>query len=199
MSYHIREDYAPRLDNDQSDERGMDDRCQDEVYAMASRMAANNGHQSVLDVGCGGGFKLMKYFSHLRTRGLDLEPNFSFVCKKWPEREWALGDLSATVPGFDLLIASDIIEHLVDPDELVGFIKRCSPKEAIISTPNRDCLAEWSHAGPPRNSAHVREWSSAEFREYMDEHFEVMHHQFPSADQREYSTQYVTVRMKNAA
>lgn len=192
----IRQDYTPRLDNHPSDERGQTDACQDDVYRAARQAMDDNALMSVLDVGCGGGFKLMKYFHDVRTLGLDLEPNFSFVCEKWPNREWGVGDLSATVAGFDLLIASDIIEHLADPDELLGFIERAQPKVAVISTPNRDNLADWTWPGPPRNTCHVREWSAPEFAQYIGQRFDILEHYFPDPSRRDVSTMWTVVRCR---
>lgn len=196
MSYCIREDYTPRLDNEPSDERGKTDTCQDEVYAAGKKLVDQHALTSVIDVGTGGGFKLLKYFCDLQTLGLDVEPNVSWLKTNYPEREWESVPLSGERPGFDLLICADVIEHLVEPDELLGFIERSKPKFAIISTPNRDNLQEWSWAGPPRNTCHVREWSSAEFAEYIGQRFEIIAHWYPDASRRDFSTQYVVVKCR---
>jgi 2-polyprenyl-3-methyl-5-hydroxy-6-metoxy-1,4-benzoquinol methylase len=149
-----------------------------------------------VDVGTGGGYKLMKYFSDVRTLGLDLEPNVSWLKDKMPDREWAEVPLSESAPGFDLLICADVIEHLVDPDELLGFIERSKPKFAIVSTPNRDNLLECFAAGPPRNTCHVREWSSAEFAEYLGQRFEILSHTYPDPARRDVSTMWVIMKCR---
>lgn len=43
---------------------------------------------------------------------------------------------------FDLIICSDVIEHIEDPDILLNYIKSFAGKETyiIISTPERDIL-----------------------------------------------------------
>ena len=52
-----------------------------------------------------------------------------------------MGDFSQNdVPKADLVIASDVVEHLVDPDEMLQFISRIGPKFVVISTPDRDLL-----------------------------------------------------------
>src|SRR5271154_7067974 len=133
----MREDYTPRLSNDEADERGRTDACQDEVYAYARKLMDDNGLTSIMDIGTGGGFKLMKYFSDKVTLGTDIEPNLSWVKDKYPDRHWMQSDFSATdmtgslLVGFDVIICADVIEHLVDPDALLAFIKRCKPKYII--------------------------------------------------------------------
>jgi len=202
MPYFIREDYTPRLDNDFDDERGRKDECQDEVYKEAKHLADAHGLKSVLDIGTGGGFKLMKYFPNRTTLGIDLPQTIEWVKQVYPERngrEWKTIPLDGEAPqGYDLIIAADIIEHLPDPDQLLNFIVRCKPKYIVISTPNRDNLAEHSWAGPPRNLSHVREWSAAEFRQYMDQWFQIEKHIFPNPERRDYSTMWVIGKIKDA-
>ena len=70
---------------------------------------------------------------------------------------------------FDLIIVSDVIEHLVNPDKLLDYIKQHSNRDTyiIVSTPERDVIHGKKSIGPPRNRAHVREWNRTEFRNYF--------------------------------
>lgn len=198
MSYCIRPDYTHRLDNELSDERDKLDECQDDVYAAAKKLAVMRGYESVMDIGTGGGYKLLKHFGEFHTLGLDVEPNVSWLKEKYPDRQWAEIPFTQTAPTLDLIICADVIEHLVNPDELLDFIKRCQPKEVVISTPNRDNLQEWSWAGPPRNTCHVREWSASEFRHYITESgFEISEHIYPDPSRRDHSTMWVVAKVKD--
>jgi hypothetical protein len=46
----------------------------------------------------------------------------------------------------------------------------------IISTPERDAVAGKNDYGPPRNTAHYREWNVAEFNEYVSRWFKIEEH-----------------------
>ncbi len=187
MAYFIKDGYTERLDNEACDQREAEDECQNEVYAYA---AALPDVKSVLDVGTGSGFKLMKYFRDVYTMGLDVEPNLSWLKRKYPDRDWMQVDLAtAGETGFDLLICSDVIEHFPDPEVLLGFIARCDARLLVISTPDRDALHEVFWNGPPRNPCHCREWSSEEFAQYMGSKFEILDHVLPK--KKDYSTQWV--------
>lgn len=195
MNYFIKDGYTERLNNDPSDERGRTDECQDDVYRVALDLMNAHDLNSVMDVGTGGGFKLLKYFADRETLGIDLPLAVEWLKIQYPQKKWEAVPLSGTITGVDLIIASDIIEHLVDPDELLGFIERSAPRFAVISTPNRDNMPH-SWDGPPRNSAHVREWSSAEFAMYIGSRFEILDHIYPHADCRDLSTMWVIVRVR---
>ncbi len=194
-TYCIKDGYTIRPENDFSDEKGRTDECQDDVYSAACELAKTNGFESVLDIGTGGGFKLLKYFREKRTLGIDLEPNIEWVRTEYPDREWSTVPLTGKAPeGFDLIIAADVIEHLLDPDELLDFIAACKPKAIVISTPNRDNLQGMFADGPPKNLSHVREWTGPEFREYLSRWFEIDTHWMPPPNQTNYSTMYIVGR-----
>ena len=198
MTYCIKPGYMIRAENDFDNEIGRTDECQNEVYAKAKVLVDEHGFDSVLDIGTGSGFKLMKFFRDKLTLGIDLEPTIEWVKQEHPERNWATISLECEHPpiGYDLVIAADVIEHLLDPDQLLNFIARCKPKLAIISTPNRDNLQGMFADGPPKNLCHVREWTAPEFREYLSQWFEILEHWIPEPNQTNYSTMYIVGRLK---
>lgn len=67
-----------------------------------------------------------------------------------------------------MIVCADVVEHLLNPDPCVGFIKRHLDADgfAYISTPERERLY-----GPDMNKSghrnHVREWSKNEFAAYL--------------------------------
>ena len=81
-------------------------------------------------------------------------------------------------------ICSDVVEHVLDPDELISFINQIDFKHLILSTPDRDIVQalqkSWGRDvkqhGPPYNIMHVREWSFEEFNRYISMSFEVEEH-----------------------
>ena len=150
-----------------------EDQYQNEVYRYARELFDGHGMKSVLDVGCGSGFKLMKYFSDAYTTGMEVEPTLSMVKEKYPDRRWLNAD--TLVLRHDLLICSDVIEHLEDPDALLQLIWRIKPSLIVISTPARELIPGADQSGPPRNIHHTMEWSREEFRRYIGEAFAIDH------------------------
>jgi hypothetical protein len=96
------------------------------------------------------------------TIGVDVAETCALLQKRYPDRQWGISDFSAAkTPKADLVIASDVIEHLADPDALLHFlhyIVRIAPCYVVISTPDRNLLRSGTHNnGPPFNPAHLRE------------------------------------------
>jgi SAM-dependent methyltransferase len=149
-----------------------EDEYQDEVYQFARENLT-----TVVDIGCGSGFKLVKYFRHLSTVGVDVPETCSWLRKRYPTRIWKEADCALNF-GYeiDLVISSDVIEHLVNPDELLDTIDRIRPRYAILSTPDRNLLRVSTHNGPPLNSLHMREWSFSEFQAYIRDRFDLLEH-----------------------
>jgi SAM-dependent methyltransferase len=179
--YFIKQGYEIRPENVFFDDTPLTDEYQDEVYQYARLIADRDQLRSICDIGCGSGFKLLKYFSERETLGMDLPPTVAWLKAAHPDRRWcdALIEYD-TISGYDLAIASDMIEHLVNPDTLLDFIERSQFKRAIISTPERDKLAKGRN-GPPHNCHHIREWNSAEFVSYIGSRFKIEQHQVSKA------------------
>ena len=183
-TYYIRKGYTTRERNEAFDDTPYTDEFQNPVYLEARRILEENNYNGVVDIGCGSGFKLLKYFSDRQTCGIDITPTVNWLRAKYPFRMWLAVPLTrATNFGnsFQMAIASDIIEHLPDPDLLMTFIAAANFQRAIISTPERDLLAEafpnvHSKNGPPTNKHHVREWNQQEFEKYISHHFEIEAH-----------------------
>ena len=183
-TYCIRKGYTIRGKNEAFDDTPYTDEFQNDVYLEARRVLAENDYRGIVDIGCGSGFKLLKYFSDVHTVGIDITQTVKWLRAKYPFRIWLDTSLHKEMnfgPQFEMAIASDMIEHLIDPDLLMNFIHSAKFKRAIISTPERDLLAEafpniHSFNGPPTNKHHVREWNSAEFQKYISQFYEIERH-----------------------
>lgn len=130
---------------------------------------------------------MITYLGEYETLGLELQENIDLLKQKHPERQWQLSDFSVD-PNIntDLIICSDVIEHIVDPDELLEYIKSMKFKYLIISTPDRGLLYRpWSRGniGPPSNKAHIREWAFKELADYISKHFNVIDHRVTNMHQ----------------
>jgi len=186
VSYFISDEYQARVhaQQDFEGESHVKDEYQDEVYSVAHGLAKKFQATTILDVGCGGGFKLMKFFKDYDTTGVDLQPAIDRLKVKYPDRKWA----TTVEPRYtaDIVICSDVIEHVDEPDALCDFIKSVKPKFVVLSTPDRDLVCAHhgqSPLGPPRNPTHVREWNFKEFEAYISSHFNVIYEFYSKKEQ----------------
>jgi len=183
--YCIHENYISRNEFVTCEQIGHTDQFQDEVYASARKVCVENGYKTVLDIGCGSAYKLVKYFRDKKFVGLDLEPNLTHIKNKYPLYDFRLSDFNnPPKESFDLVICSDVIEHLLEPDDLLRFISQIDFKHLVISTPERLAIQKLQRSfgweveenGPPHNLMHVREWSFSELRDYLSKWFDIESH-----------------------
>lgn len=159
------------------------------VYKYCADLIKKTGANRIIDVGCGVGRKLERLhrrFPELEIVGIDQEDPIQTCRKHYSFGRWIVDDLENPGPEVaglraDLVVCSDVIEHMLDPDVLLDYLRaRCKPGgRMVISTPDRERLH-----GPGKLAAgqrdHVREWSAMELAAYMDsrkfrtiEHFHV--------------------------
>ena len=203
--YHIKRFYQARTSYHHWDDTELEDEWQLEVYLHALGLMKKNNFNSIVDIGCGSAYKLMTYFNEHETLGIEIKETFDFLKKTYPDKDWLEAGSDATKNlTTDVVICSDVIEHLVDPDELLDFIKSISAKYIILSTPDRSlvyqkwkryslaflCQGFW---GPPANEAHLREWAFKEFYNYISEQFDVVDHRVTNLAQ---ATQMIICHLK---
>jgi len=145
------------------------------VYAWARELIRSRNIRSAVDVGCGPAvkFEALVVPEVQRAIGID-QPHIIDYCRKTysPERYFA-DDLEAPTLELEatagLVICCDVIEHLMDPDILLAYLKRLAAPDTLIliSTPDRDAV-RGPGALSPANADHVREWTAPEFRAYLD-------------------------------
>jgi SAM-dependent methyltransferase len=192
-NYCIYDGYVHRTEFTTCEQMEHTDQFQDEVYQAARKLCVENGHKTVLDIGCGSAYKLVKYFRDKKFVGLELEPNLSFIREKYPLYDFRESNFNdPPKEDFDLVICSDVVEHVLDPDELLRFIEKICFKRLVLSTPDRDVIQILQRSfgwdvkkdGPPHNVMHVREWSFEEFNHYVSQFFDI-EEQFRTPIQKE--------------
>jgi 2-polyprenyl-3-methyl-5-hydroxy-6-metoxy-1,4-benzoquinol methylase len=160
--------------------RSKDDslKRQKNVYDLASSLVQNEEKLAVLDLGCGNPVKLLTSFPKLdRAFGIDFpEKILSIATAANGSNHKFLGydldDLIDLKEKFDLVICSDVIEHVNDPDMLLENAKRHMDDESIlvISSPEKRTTNEI-------NYLHVREFTFEELSALLCANdFEIIEH-----------------------
>lgn len=155
------------------------DRAQLAIYRYASDIAATDpAVRTVLDWGCGSGYKLIKLFAGYDTLGVDVDYRLPTLQRRYPRRKWAVVPVPAIA---DLILCVDVIEHVDDPAALLRHFAAGTWRHLIISTPERERVARHKYrspqhrrrqlAGPPMNPWHTREWTAAEFLLFLSREF----------------------------
>ena len=170
--YKIKEEYVHREIAKNFNDLENTDEWQKEVYEKALEISINCNHKIIVDVGTGSAYKLIKYFNNYETIGYDIPKFVKKLKERYSNKIWKDDFVPVQC---DLLIASDVIEHLKDPNELIDFIKKSSPKKIILSTPDRELIST-NQDGPPSNRSHYREWNFKEFYEYVSDYFLIEEH-----------------------
>ena len=144
------------------------------VYKRAAKLAAQMDHCSFVDIGCGYPRKAKELILPT-TNDITLvdQPSMKdLVEERFPEMRFVplnLQEIDASLnTRYDCVICADVIEHLLDPDPLLAFIRRVLSSDgvAVISTPERDMQRGPNCLSSPI-AEHVREWNAQEFIEYL--------------------------------
>ena len=180
VTLHLPKSYisraAPEYFNDAPNLTG-DIVYQPDVYALADYLVRTTGRSTVLDIGCGSARKLLALQARRRI-GLDFAANIETCRVHTPSGTWLEIDLErGSLPelaDFDardaIVVNSDVIEHLVDPRNLIRILAKLHDAGAIVlvSTPDRPRSRGADHLGPPGNPAHTREWALDELVQLLD-------------------------------
>lgn len=141
-------------------------------------MLDKNKNHCILDLGCGNGYLV----NHLISLGYNAygtdasEKGIVLARQTNPERffvqDLSTGKLPRELQGlaFDTIIATEVIEHLYDPEAFIDFCKQNLPSgsELIISTPYHGYLKnlllsitnKWDeHINPLWLGGHIKMWS----------------------------------------
>jgi ubiquinone/menaquinone biosynthesis C-methylase UbiE len=143
--------------------------------------------KTVLDVGCGEGFtleRLRKQNIGEKLEGIDfLKTAIEIGKKDHPKlilKVASAYDLPYQDNSFDLLICSEVLEHLDDPKKALDEIHRVTRKYAVLSVPNEPTFMisnflrgkNWSRWG--NDIEHINHWSTNSFKKFVEAKFEVV-------------------------
>ncbi|MEN2433543.1 methyltransferase domain-containing protein [Comamonas sp. F1-6] len=184
LNFFLKDNYKSRTEYVHYDDMNESDEWQLEVYLYAYGLMKKNGWNSVADIGCGSGYKLINYLGDFHTIGYELDINLPVLFDKYPDRDWRPSNFNMDGDiNVDLIVCSDVIEHLTNPDDLIRYFLRQKFEKLILSTPDRDICRGVEDFGPPKNKAHQREWNFLEFYKYISNYFNVTHHAVTNSKQ----------------
>ncbi len=137
------------------------------------------GIESALDVGCGEGFTLNKLSENKigeRLEGIDFQETAIEIGRKLhPDLTLKQGNiygLEYKDNSFDLVMATEVLEHLEDPKKAFSELQRVSSRYVILSVPNEPLfmianflrgknLGRWGN-----DVEHIHHWSSKSFQKF---------------------------------
>ena len=144
------------------------------VYRYAQELIRRNRIERVLDIGCGAATKLVGMLSPFaEVCGIDQPSAIDYCRAAYKVGTFYADNLEAPNASiglsFELIICSDVIEHVVDPDTLLAYIKKfCNQQTYILfSTPDREKLRGKNCLISPKKE-HIREWTADEFSAYLE-------------------------------
>jgi|GEM_PF-6478527 2-polyprenyl-3-methyl-5-hydroxy-6-metoxy-1,4-benzoquinol methylase len=162
-------------------------RFQYHVYSKARRLAQETKARTIVDVGCGVGTKLQKFFGNgIRAIGIDTPESITICQRLFPDGSWLSDDFenpTINERGIrlepDIIVCADVIEHLERPERLMDYLASLASSETllVLSTPDRE-RSEGKDTHCPTNKEHVREWSGDEFATFVQySGWELIEHQ----------------------
>lgn len=135
---------------------------------------------SILDVGCGEGFiaeEIMKQLPEVSYTGIDMSETAVASAKELnPTATIATGDvldLQFDDASFDLVICSEVLEHVKPPIEALSELRRVSKKELLVSVPHEPLfwginLLTLNHMQSLGNApGHINHWTKRAFTQFV--------------------------------
>ena len=142
--------------------------------------------ESILDLGCGEGFVIRYLRNHnnnLRFEGLDINKEAINMAKKLnPDVNFVICNLyklQYNENSFDLVMLTEVLEHLEDPEKVMNVVKKISNKHFILSVPWEPLFSisnllrgknilKWGN-----DPEHINKWGRDQFVTFVNNHFSV--------------------------
>lgn len=179
--YFIKEGYRSREKSDYFEDsivEAIGIVHQPDVYPFAGYLARRFGCTHIIDIGCGRAQKLVGLHPEFQIIGVDYGANIRYCRERYRMGEWIEWNLESArrfplrrnVMTRAVVVCSDVIEHLVNPQPLIENLRSwlAFTPVAILTTPERDLVRGPNDLGPPANPSHVREWSLAELERWLN-------------------------------
>jgi 2-polyprenyl-3-methyl-5-hydroxy-6-metoxy-1,4-benzoquinol methylase len=142
--------------------------------------------ESILEIGCGEGYMLnaMNQHDNLRLHGFDLDiPLLQDAQINSPISLLSMMDghhIAYQSYAFDLVVATEVLEHVFYPDKVLAEAQRVSRRYAIFSVPREPVWRMlnmlrgkyWSDFG--NTPGHIQHWSTSSFVALVEQYFHVI-------------------------
>lgn len=173
-TYGLPPTYTPRLEPAYFDDVLPDSHLwQADIYRCAAKLARQAGVKRLVDIGCGRAEKLLRLSGEFEVTGIDYGANYE-ACKLDKNHAYYPYDLGSEVVASvhfsnSVAICADVIEHIPYPDALIETLRNASKTAAyvLVSTPDRERIAQGTPNGKPANKSHCREWTQSEFTAWL--------------------------------
>lgn len=137
-------------------------------YKQVIKLIPNKPHQQILDIGCGDGV-LLNLIKNAILYGIDLDQaSLDYAATKVKAKfiQGSAEKLPFQANFFDVVLATEIIEHLSQPKLMLAEIQRVLKPGGylILTTPVQQ-------PGKLTDQLHVREFSSVELKELLQPYF----------------------------
>lgn len=148
--------------------------------------------QTILDAGCGEGFTLAKlqnakvgkkyqgieYIDDAIALGKKLHPKISIT-------KATIYSLPYKANSFDVVLCTEVLEHLEDPARALLELKRVTKKYLVLSVPNEPLFTiqrflrgknVWGLGAHPE---HIQHWSSKTFKQFVQKQVKIVSDKTP--------------------
>lgn len=149
------------------------------------RLIGGANPKTILDVGCGEGYTTMcikNSFPEVEIEGIEFgETVLKKACELHPHIRFEQGSIYSIKRGnesYDLVLSSEVLEHLDNPINGLLELKRVSNRFVLISVPNEPWwrianLLRFAYITDLGNTpGHINHWSKRSFTEFLKQHFE---------------------------
>lgn len=146
--------------------------------------------KSVLDVGCGEGFilnKLRKENIGSLWEGIDYSKDAIEIGKKIHPylnlKQESIYDSKYRDNSFDLVICTEVLEHLEDPSKALKEVLKISKKFVLLSVPNEPLFLLSNFTQWGKDIGHINHWSFFGFEKFVKENagveFKIIARKYP--------------------
>lgn len=154
--------------------------------ASFNELFALTDAEQILEIGCGEGdmLRVMTASRQATIHGFDVDiPTLQKAKKRFPDVAVSMIDahnIAYKSQSFDLVLACEVLEHVIKPDSVLKEAARMSRKHAIFSVPREPIwrilnVARGRYIPQLGNTpGHIQHWSSESFIAQVSRHFDVI-------------------------